>query len=66
MSKRTRSAENKLVKGQLTTVRGVTCRIVRVWPFGTIDVVSLDAKRACRRAKRRRWCRTARRERFGK
>jgi len=48
MSKRTRSAENKPVKGQLTTVRGVSCRIVRVWPFGTIDVVSLDGKHAWR------------------
>lgn len=34
--------------GQLVTVRGVECRIVRVRAAGTLDVVSLDGSRAWR------------------
>lgn len=34
--------------GDETTVRGMRCRITKVWPFGTIDVVSLDGKHAWR------------------
>lgn len=34
--------------GQLVTVRGVQCRIVKVRPMGTIDVVALDGSRAWR------------------
>lgn len=34
--------------GDRTTVRGVPVEIVKVRPFGTIDVVSLDGKHAWR------------------
>lgn len=34
--------------GQLVTVRGVVCRIVKVRELGTIDVVSLDGSKAWR------------------
>lgn len=34
--------------GQRVTVRGVVCMIVKVRPFGTIDVVALDGSRAWR------------------
>lgn len=34
--------------GMLVRVYGVQCEIVRVLPFGTIDVVSLDGSRAWR------------------
>ncbi len=39
---------NKPTVGQLYTVYGVVCRIVRVRPFGTIDVESLDGTKAWR------------------
>ncbi len=39
---------NKPAIGQIITVRGVTCRIVKILAFGTIDVVSLDGSRAFR------------------
>lgn len=34
--------------GDFVTVYGVTCRIVRVWPLGTLDVETLDGSRAWR------------------
>lgn len=34
--------------GQLVTVRGIECRIFKVHPFGTIDVVSLCGNYAWR------------------
>ena len=34
--------------GQLITVRGIECRIFKVHPFGTIDVVSLCGNYAWR------------------
>ena len=34
--------------GQIVTVHGKDCRIVKVRPFGTIDVVSLDGSKAWR------------------
>ncbi len=34
--------------GQPITVRNVPCQIVKVRPFGTLDVVSLDGKNAFR------------------
>jgi hypothetical protein len=34
--------------GQLITVRGVTCRIVKIHPLGTLDCVSLDGLRSYR------------------
>lgn len=36
------------VVGQLVVVRGVQCRIVKVRPMGTIDVVSLCGQYAWR------------------
>lgn len=36
------------VKGQSVTVRGLVCTITRVYPFGTIDVVSVDGNHAYR------------------
>jgi hypothetical protein len=35
-------------KGQTMIVRGVVCRIVKVYPFGTVDVVSEDGHHAWR------------------
>jgi hypothetical protein len=32
----------------LVNVRGISCRIVKIRKFGTIDVVSLDGKRSFR------------------
>ena len=38
-----------MAKGDVLVVHGgVRCRIVKVWPFGTYDVVTLDGKRAFR------------------
>lgn len=37
-----------LTVGAPFDVRGVACKITKVWPFGTIDVVSLDGKSAYR------------------
>jgi len=34
--------------GQIIEVRGVLCTIIRVRPFGTVDVVSLDGQHAWR------------------
>lgn len=34
--------------GQPITVRNVPCQIVKVRPFGTLDVVSIDGKHAFR------------------
>jgi hypothetical protein len=34
--------------GQLITVRGVQCRIVKIYPLGTLDCVSLDGLRSYR------------------
>lgn len=34
--------------GQIIRIRGLFCRIVRIRPFGTIDVESLDGSRAFR------------------
>ena len=34
--------------GQIVKVYGVDCRIVKIHPFGTIDVVRLDGSRAYR------------------
>jgi hypothetical protein len=34
--------------GDLITVRGTTCKVTKVYKFGTADVVSLDGKRAWR------------------
>lgn len=34
--------------GDIVTVYGVDCEIVKVRPFGTIDVVALDGSRAWR------------------
>ena len=34
--------------GQIVKVHGKDCRIVKVRPFGTIDVVTLDGYRAWR------------------
>jgi hypothetical protein len=34
--------------GQQMTVRGITCRIVKVYTFGTVDVVSLCGRYAWR------------------
>jgi hypothetical protein len=34
--------------GQVITVHGVPCRIFKVRPFGTVDVVALDDSRAFR------------------
>lgn len=34
--------------GQVVTVRGQDCRIVRVLPMGAIEVVTLDGSRAYR------------------
>ena len=34
--------------GSLLMVYGVRCRVFKVRPFGTFDVVSLDGKRAWR------------------
>lgn len=39
---------SKLKKGDIIEARGVACRIFKVWPFGTYDVVSLDGKHAFR------------------
>ncbi len=35
-------------EGQTITVRGHVCKIIKVRPFGTIDVLSLDGKFAWR------------------
>jgi hypothetical protein len=34
--------------GMIVTVYGVKCRIFKVHPMGTIDVVSIDGRRAWR------------------
>jgi hypothetical protein len=34
--------------GMTMTVRGILCRIVRLLPHGTVEVVSLDGERAFR------------------
>jgi hypothetical protein len=34
--------------GQIVTVRGISCRIVRVHSAGTVDVLSLDGRFAWR------------------
>jgi hypothetical protein len=34
--------------GDEMTVWGVACKITKVWPFGTVDVLSLDGKNARR------------------
>jgi hypothetical protein len=34
--------------GQLITVRGTLCRIVKIRPFGTLDVVSVNSNLAFR------------------
>ena len=34
--------------GQIVTIRGIPCRIVKIRAFGTIDVVSLDGQYAWR------------------
>lgn len=36
------------VIGQTMTVRGVKCKIKKIWPLGTLDVVSLDGNNAWR------------------
>lgn len=36
------------VIGQLITVRGIACRIIKIRPFGTLDVVSLCGNHAWR------------------
>ena len=45
---RRRQVVKKPKVGQRVVVRGVDCEIVKVRPFGTIDVVSLDGKYAWR------------------
>lgn len=40
--------KQKPVVGQLTTIYGVDCRIVKIHPFGTMDVVSLDGSKSWR------------------
>jgi 1,2-phenylacetyl-CoA epoxidase PaaB subunit len=47
-AKRRSSRPKKPRVGDRTTVRGVPVEIVKVHPFGTIDVVSLDGKHAWR------------------
>ena len=39
---------NKPEVGQQITVRGIVCEIVKVYAFGTIDVVALDGGAAFR------------------
>lgn len=34
--------------GMTMTVRGIVCRIVKVLPAGTVEVVSLDGRQAFR------------------
>lgn len=34
--------------GQIVKVYGKECRIIKIHPFGTIDVVSLDGEKAYR------------------
>lgn len=34
--------------GQLITVRGISCRIVKIYPFGTLDVVEVNGSRSFR------------------
>ena len=38
----------KPIIGQLITVRNVLCRIVKIRPFGTLDVVSVSGNLAFR------------------
>jgi hypothetical protein len=35
-------------KGQTLKVYGQTCTITKVWPFGTVDVLTPDGKKAFR------------------
>ena len=44
----TKNAGSKLKKGDVIVVRNIPCEIVKVWPFGTYDVVSRDGKNAYR------------------
>jgi hypothetical protein len=48
MNEPMKSTNNTPKIGMLVTVRGVQCRIVKVLPMGTIDVVSLDGDHAWR------------------
>ena len=34
--------------GDILTVRGLLCRVYKVWPFGTVDVLTLDGNKAFR------------------
>jgi hypothetical protein len=34
--------------GQLITVRGISCRIVKIHPFGTLDAVEVNGSRSFR------------------
>lgn len=38
----------KPTKGDTMNVYGRPCRVTKVWPFGTVDVVTLDGKKAWR------------------
>jgi len=40
--------KRKMKIGQIITVYGKQCRIFKVHPFGTVDVVTLDGSRAWR------------------
>ena len=40
--------ENKPSLNQLITVRGILCRIVKILPFGTLDVVAVNSNHAFR------------------
>ncbi len=40
--------EDVVLIGQKIVVRGVVCRVFRIHPMGTVDVVSLDGLRAWR------------------
>lgn len=46
--KRTKAGSNVPAVGMRVTVHGTPCRIFKVRPAGTIDVVSLDGRRAWR------------------
>lgn len=37
-----------LAVGDVIRCHGIPCRITKVWPFGTYDVLSLDGERAFR------------------